>query len=145
MIAATLDGVVGPDGTVARVDKERRNEIIFARMAEIDILYSDYETRFARQQREADLGFALLGLGLGGAGAFAGEVASQALSAASGAVAGAQQAYEKQILVERTVQALVSQMRANRAQVRETILTKLDASSRTEAVAVAMQHNLVQL
>ncbi len=127
VIAATLDNVVGADGTIPNVSKARRNEIIFARMAEIDILYTDYETRFARQQRESDFAFALLGLGLGSAGAFAGEVASQALSAASGAVTGVQQAYQKEILVERTVQAFISEMRANRAKVRQSILIKLDA------------------
>ncbi len=129
VIAATLNGVVRQDGTIPSIGVERRNEIIFARMAEIDILYTDYETRFARQQRELDFAFALLGLGLGSAGAFAGEIASQALSAASGAVAGAQQAYQKEILVERTVQAFISEMRANRAKVRQSILVKLDADT----------------
>lgn len=129
VIAATLDGIVAPDGTIPSVGKDRRNEIIFARIAEIDILYNDFETRFARQQRESDFAFALLGIGLGGAGVFAGEVASQALSAASGAVAGIQQAYQKEILVERTIQAFVSEMRANRARVRQAILLKLDADT----------------
>ena len=50
---------------------------------------------------------------------------SQILSATSAGLTGAREAFDKEVLVDRTIQAFVSQMRANRDQVKARILVKL--------------------
>lgn len=124
VIDATLS-----DQNVISVLQERtrdaRNEVILARIAEIDILYFRYERDLTRELRESGFLLSLLGIGAGGAGALVSQGASQILSAASAALTGARAAFDSEVLVEQTIQAFQAQMRASRDQVRARILRKL--------------------
>ncbi|MGF1658489.1 MAG: hypothetical protein ACFCUS_03615 [Rubrimonas sp.] len=104
----------------------QRNEIVFARFAEIDRLYFEYEIALSREARESGfiVSLAALGAGIGGTLASAAS-ASQAFSAASAAIAGVNAAYNEQVLLERTIQALTSQMRAGRDAQKKVILLQL--------------------
>ncbi|MDG1207909.1 MAG: hypothetical protein P8Q48_25420 [Paracoccaceae bacterium] len=118
--------------------KRQRNEIIFARMAEIDALYFEYERALSTEPREYNFALALAGLAIGGAGSIASEGASQILSAASAGLTGARDAFQKEVLIERTTQAFVSQMRAARDLEKQNILLKLTASSETYPLQAAV-------
>ncbi|MEM8752337.1 MAG: hypothetical protein AAGF90_05115, partial [Pseudomonadota bacterium] len=61
------------------------------------------------------------------AGAVTGAQASRILSAISAGITGAQTAVEKELLVDRTVQAFIAHMRAGRATVKRRIFLKLAA------------------
>jgi hypothetical protein len=106
----------------------RRNAIILARIAEIDMLYNEYETDVLQEARSSgflvSFGGALAGL----AGASATSVAaSQNWSLLSGGLSAADAAYDKEFLAEQTMNALVAQMRAERARVLGEIYDKMRA------------------
>ena len=94
--------------------KKIRNKLIDRRLRVIDLNFKEFQTGLAKEGVAADFGIALVQLGLGGAGALVSETASQILSAASGGLAGAQEAYSKAALYEKTVSALLAQMIASR-------------------------------
>jgi len=73
--------------------KAIRNHFIERRLAVIDEKFREFETRLAKEGVRADFGIALVGVGVGGAGALVSETTSQILSAVSGGLAGAQAAY----------------------------------------------------
>ncbi|HET7410703.1 MAG TPA: hypothetical protein VFJ13_10940 [Paracoccaceae bacterium] len=111
--------------TATTLSRQARNEIIRARIAEIDILYFQYERQLTRELRESGFLLSLLGIGVGSAGALVTQSASQILSAASASLAGARVAFDSEMLVEQTFQAFQAQMRASRDLVRSDILRKL--------------------
>lgn len=104
----------------------QRNRIIFARIAELDRLYYDFERSISLEGRQFDLVAALAGLGAGVGGTLATGGASQSFSLASTVIAGTQTAFNEKILADRTLQALSSQMRANRDRIKAEILKKLN-------------------
>ena len=61
-----------------------RDRLIEERMAVIDSKYGTFEASLTKESVAAQLGIALVGIGVGAAGSFAAETASQMLSAASG-------------------------------------------------------------
>jgi hypothetical protein len=110
-------------------DKTNRNSIVFARIAEIDRLYYDYERDLSSELRRSDLFTELVALGAGIAGTLTTtEQASRVFSAVSTAVAGTHTAFNEKFLVDQTVQALTSTMRANRDTTKEQIFRKLNKS-----------------
>lgn len=94
--------------------KQIRNEMIETRMAVIDAHFRKFEAGLAKEGASADFGVALVGVGVGAAGSLVAETASQILSAVSGGLAGAQAAYDKAVLYEKTLSALLAQMQASR-------------------------------
>lgn len=104
--------------------KVQRNAIIFARLLEIDRLYYTYESALDRELRGSAFGLSLAQIVVGAAGTFAGTGLSQILSAGSAGLAGIDAAYTRDFLVEKTTEALTSQMRANRARVKAQIFEK---------------------
>jgi len=100
--------------TDAAKKKDIRDRLVEERMAVIDSKYETFEASLTKESVAAQLGIALVGIGVGAAGSFAAETASQMLSAASGGLAGAQAAYEKSVFYDRAFTALVMQMRAGR-------------------------------
>jgi hypothetical protein len=130
---ANIAAAVGPDATVAL-----RNSVVFARMAEIDTLYNEYELSLSQELREGRFTTALLGLGFGIGGTFASGGASQLLSAGSAGVAGTSEAFQKEILIDRTVQSLTAQMRANRDNAKANIIRNLTADIATYPTLAAL-------
>ena len=92
-----------------------RNALIAARMHATDIRFSEFEERLFRQTREAGFSATLVTLGLTSAAAFAGGTASQVLAGIAAFIIGAREGFQKEVLAERTVVAIHTAMRANRA------------------------------
>ena len=92
-----------------------RNEIITARMFATDIRFSEFEESLFRQTRETGFGATLATLGLTSGAAFAGGITSQVLAGVAAFIIGAREAFQKEVLAERTVVAIHTAMRANRA------------------------------
>ena len=84
------------------------------RLRVIDLNFSQFRKGLARENVAVDFGVAIVAVGLGATGALVAETASQILSAVSGGLAGAQQAYSKAALYDQTLSALLAQMIASR-------------------------------
>lgn len=94
-----------------------RNTLIAARMHAIDIRFSEFEETLFRDTREAGFGATLGTLGLTSAAAVTSGGASQVLSGIAAFIIGGREAFQKEVLAERTVIAIHTAMRAKRAQV----------------------------
>ena len=105
--------------------KEERNRVILARLSELDILYFRYETSVSVELRRGNFATSLAGLLIGAAGARASAAAAQNYSALGGVLTGATAAYEKEVLLDQSLQAFISQMRSNRDRVKSKILDRL--------------------
>ena len=104
----TILGEIYSGGKSAEEQKQLRNEFIERRMAVIDAHFQDFETQLVKQSVGVDFGVALAGVGVGAAGSFVAETASQILSAVSGGLAGAQAAYNKSALYDQASSALLA-------------------------------------
>jgi hypothetical protein len=94
-----------------------RNKLIAARMNANDIKFSQFEERLFRQTREAGFSATLATLGLTTTAAFASGGVSPILSGIAAFIIGGREAYQKEVLAERTVIAIHTAMRARRAEV----------------------------
>lgn len=106
--------------------KAVRDEFVTRRMTKIDYRFFNFLTQLRTESTAAALGVDLSVLGLSAAGSVLspGNV-TQILAATSGALTGARTSYEKNVLLEQTVNALIAQMRASRAQIRTRIFSRL--------------------
>jgi hypothetical protein len=111
----------------ARTD-DCRNSIVTARMYVTDLQFSTFEETLFRSTREAAFGATLGTLGLTSAAAVASGGTSQALSGTAALVIGGREAFQKEVLAERTVVAIHTAMRARRAQIAARILEGLQRS-----------------
>jgi hypothetical protein len=94
-----------------------RNRIIGARMYATDIRFSQFEEALFRDTRRGGFNATLATLGLSTAAAASTGGAAQALSGLSALIIGGREAFQKEVLSERTVIAIHTAMRARRAQV----------------------------
>ncbi len=94
-----------------------RNRMIAARMHAIDIRFSEFEEALFRDTREGGFGTTVATLGLTSAAAVSSGGASQVLAGIAALVVGGREAFQKEVLAERTVIAIHTAMRAKRAQV----------------------------
>jgi hypothetical protein len=98
-----------------------RNQEITRRLRVIDLNFNDFQTKLAKENVRASFGVAVVQVGVGAAGSLVSETASQILSAISGGLAGAQQAYAKAALFDQALSSLLAQMVASR----KAILVKI--------------------
>lgn len=105
----------------ADAQRSIRNHMIETRMAVIDAYFSEFQAGLVKESVRADLAIALVGVGVGAAGALAAETTSQILSAVSGGLAGGQAAYSKSVMYDKTLPALLAQMQAGRKTVQARI------------------------
>ncbi len=98
----------------AEEQKRIRRAMMERRMAVIDAYFKEFQAGLVKENVRSEFGIALLSVGVGAAGALVPETASQILSAVSGGLAGAQAAYGKAALYEKTMSALLAQMQAGR-------------------------------
>jgi hypothetical protein len=105
-----------------------RNELITVRMLATDIRFSEFEQSLFQQTRETGFGATLVTLGLTSGAAFAGGTTSQVLAGVAAFIIGAREAFQKEVLAERTVVAIHTAMRANRARVALRLRTGLSQS-----------------
>lgn len=115
-----------------------RNQFISARMYATDIRFSEFEEKLFRQTRESGFAATLATLGLTSTAAFATGGASQILSGIAAFVIGGREAFQKEVLAERTVIAIHTAMRARRAQVRLRLLDGLRQSIDRYPLALAL-------
>jgi hypothetical protein len=94
-----------------------RNEIMGARMYAIDLRFSQFEEELFRDTRRGGFNTTLATLGLTTAAAASSGGASQVLSGLGALVIGGREAFQKEVLAERTVIAIHGAMRTRRAQV----------------------------
>ncbi len=107
-------------------NKAVRNEIIAARMREIDSFYYSFEASLIRERQEVGLVSTIISIGLSGAVPLVSAVATKnILGAASSGLQGATKAYSDEVLFQKTVQVLATQMRARRAIVASDIVTRM--------------------
>jgi hypothetical protein len=103
-----------------------RNQIVTARMYIADVEYHYYEARLTREVQEEGLGATLATLGLTTASTLVGSAGTKTiLSGAATAVVGADKAYNEKELLSNTVQALQTQMRADRKTQAAVIYAKM--------------------
>jgi len=106
--------------------KANRNEIISIRMREIDSYYFAFEASLIRERQELGFVSSIVSLGLTGAVPLASSLATKnALGAASTFVQGGTKAFSDEVLFQKTVQVLASQMRAHRAFVAASIINRM--------------------
>ena len=102
-----------------------RNRFISARMYATDIRFSEFEEKLFRQTRESGFTATLATLGLTSAAAFSSGGATQVFSGIAAFIIGGREAFQKEVLAERTVIAIHTAMRARRSQVRLRLLDGL--------------------
>lgn len=119
--------------------KSLRNNIVLNRMYVIDRNYSNFERNLTRERQ--DIGFysavALLGLNTTGT-LVGGSEAKAILHAVSAGVTGTTEAYGNEILIEKTIDILQKNMRANRTEVQNQILTSLTKSASQYPLQLAL-------
>ena len=113
---------------IIAIDLPQRNLIVQTRLYEIDLRYQEFERNLLLESRNVDFVAQIGELGVDIAGSFVGGNASQILSAISAGITGSQAAFNERMLFDRTIQALVSQMRADRATLKRDIILRLNQS-----------------
>jgi hypothetical protein len=99
-----------------------RNRMIDERLRVIDIYFGEFQKALSRENVTANFGVAVAQVLVGGVGSLTTETISQILSATSGGLVGAQQAYSKSALFEQTMPALLAQMIAARKSILAEIM-----------------------
>jgi hypothetical protein len=103
-----------------------RNEIITARMRAIDTYYYAFEASLIRERQEVGFISSIISIGLSGAVPLVNaEATKNILGAASAGLQGATKAYSDEVLFQKTVQVLATQMRAHRDIVASEILGRM--------------------
>ncbi len=130
---------------VAQNQAAVRNQIVTARMYIADMEYHYYEARLTREMQEEGLGATLVTLGLTTASTLVGSAGTKTiLSGAATAVVGADKAYSEKELLSNTIQALQTQMRADRKTQAAVIYAKMfkDASNNTKTITPIVEYTL---
>jgi hypothetical protein len=103
-----------------------RNQIVTARMYIADMEYHEYEARLTKEIQEEGLAATLATLGLTtSATLVAANETKTILSGIATAVTGADKAFNDKVLLSNTIQALQTQMRADRKEQAATIYAKM--------------------
>lgn len=115
-----------------------RDRIVGARIYVIDIQFSTFEEAIFLQTRTAGFTATLATLGLTGAAAVVSGGASQVLSGISAFIIGGREAFQKEVLAEKTLLAIHTAMRARRAEVLLRLRTGLDQPLATYPLTIAL-------
>jgi hypothetical protein len=103
-----------------------RNKVIGARMYATDIRFSQFEETLFRETRKSGFGATVSTLGLTTAAAVSSGGAAPVMSGLASFIIGGREAFQKEVLAERTVIAIHSAMRTKRAQVALRLRTGLN-------------------
>ena len=110
----------------AAQNRRVRNEIIAARMRAIDTYYYAFEASLIRERQEIGFISSIISIGLSGAVPLVSATQTKnILGAASSGVQGATKAFSDEVLFQKTVQVLATQMRARRDAVAADIFTRM--------------------
>jgi hypothetical protein len=122
---------------------EVRNEIITVRMFIADMEYHYYEARLTKEVQEEGLGATLTSLGLTTAATLLPAASTKAiLAGAATAVTGADKAYNEKELLSNTIQALQTQMRADRKTQAAAIYAKMFKGTDTKTITPIAEYTL---
>ena len=106
-----------------------RNSYVLARMYAADLAYYQYEASLTHERQDVSFASDVVNIGLTSAVPLVSAKATKdVLGAAASALTGIRNAYDDDILLNRTIQILQGEMRANRAQVASTIYLRLKRS-----------------
>lgn len=106
-----------------------RNEIISLRMYAIDLQYTKYESQLTHEDQGINLAATAVNLGLTGASTVIPSLqATHIVSAVATGLTGATTAYDKEILLSKTMQNVQTQMRTNRMTQAAKIIANMDCS-----------------
>lgn len=109
------------------ISDAERNNFVLARMYAIDLRYSEFELDLSQERNQSDFFVKLLSIGLTGVAALSAVSETQAILAGiDTALKGANDAFSKEMLLNRTIETLTKQMRAGRDKIRSQILEGLD-------------------
>lgn len=115
-----------------------RNEYVGARMYGIDLAYSEFETALRREMQETGFAATATNLGLTTATTLLTPTATKnVLSAVASAVTGLKAAYGEDVLRSHTMELILTQMRANRANAAATILRGMQLPADAYSLAAA--------
>jgi hypothetical protein len=116
-----------------------RNEYIARRMYIVDLEYTEFQTALTRERQEFGFASALTAQGLSTAGAvFTPASTVRVLSALTSGVNAARGFYDSEILVNKTIQIVESQMQSNRADVATRIFSRVRESTLTYPLSAAL-------
>lgn len=122
-LTAAEDGYYATAGSKS---KTLRNEIIAARMRAIDSYYYAFEASLIRERQELGFISSIISIGLSGAVPLVyAEGTKNILGAASSGLQGATKAFSDEVLFQKTVQVLATQMRAHRDAVAADIIKRM--------------------
>ncbi|NNF78285.1 MAG: hypothetical protein HKN05_09680 [Rhizobiales bacterium] len=108
---------------------ELRNQITLSRLYAIDVYYSEYEANLTRERQDVGFYSTVASLALTSAGTLVGGAQTKAvLHAVVTGLTGTREAYEKDILIEKTVSILQKQMRARRLEIKAQIVQRLQGA-----------------
>jgi hypothetical protein len=110
--------------------RELRDQIVLARMYAIDINYSEYEANLTRERQNVNFMTTVAQLALmGSATAVAAKETKTILAAVATGLTGVKEAYDKDILIEKTIAILQQTMRARRKEVKVLIVERLGSDT----------------
>ena len=119
--------------------KLQRNNVVALRVYLIKKKYNAWERKLRNETSEGNFGTTLALLGLSGLASVVKQgPTSRGLSTAGTIITGAKQGFDRDILFDRTVPILMTQMRASRAKVEEMILKRLNSSYEEWPIGLAL-------
>jgi hypothetical protein len=119
--------------------KSWRNEYIGRRMYYTDLQFTDFQTALTRERQQFGFTSALAAQGLSAAGAVVTPVNTvRILSALTGGVNASRGFYDSELLTNRAIQIVESQMQSNRDNVSTIILSRLNESAVTYPLSFAL-------
>jgi hypothetical protein len=116
-----------------------RNEIIARRMYIVDIEYSTYEAALTSERQKFGFATSVVGQGLTTAGALVTPAGTtRILSGVAGAVNATRGFYDSELVIAKTLQIVIGQMRAQRDLIAQRILLRREESTITYPVSAAL-------
>lgn len=118
---------------------ESRNELISARMYEIDVAYTKYESQLTHENQQVNFGSTALTLGLTTAGSLIlAPQTTRVLSGLASGITGLDNAYSEKIILSKTIQNVQTQMRANRNDQAALIYASMRCSLKDYPIGMAL-------
>ena len=135
-----LSAFYGTDQVVAYLEttepvarRQLRNRIVATRMLAIDIYYSDYVQQLSTSLRGGNLGADIASIALTTAATLIEPVLTKnILTAIDTGLKGSKQAFDKDVLLERTLPIIIQEMEAARVEIATQIWTSLGAKDDSE-------------
>lgn len=119
--------------------RELRDQIVLARMYAIDLYYSEYEANLTRERQNVGFLSTVANLALtSSATLVAAKETKTILSAVATGLTGAKEAYDKEILIEKTIAILQQQMRARRKEIKVSIIGRLSLDQSSYPLELAL-------